>query len=201
MKQILVLLVALFGTFTAFVACDDDSNGKLDGLAKIYIYGKNSTNKYLHENADGSQRTLSIEEICKGDSVSITTHVRSTEASSSTICVITPVEEAPLWGAIDTVNMRLALNASDIQNLTDAAYYFDNSRKMFLQKFEANYTYTDTIAYMPSENRLAAYDKLIKLFSEEELNWTEIYRVFNEGFIFVPCTGAEYKELVEKGLD
>ena len=72
---------------------------------------------------------------------------------------------------------------------------------MFLQKFEANYTFTDTIAYMPSENRLAAYDKLIKLFNEEELNWTEIYRVFNEGFIFVPCTGEEYKELVEKGLD
>ena len=72
---------------------------------------------------------------------------------------------------------------------------------MFLQKFEANYTYGDTIAYMPSENRLAAYDKLIKLFSEDELNWTEIYRVFNEGFIFVPCTGEEFKELVEKGLD
>ena len=54
---------------------------------------------------------------------------------------------------------------------------------------------------MPREYRLEAYEKMKKLFSEDELNWTEIYRVFNEGFIFVPCTGAEFKELVEKGLD
>ena len=97
--------------------------------------------------------------------------------------------------------MRLALNAENIETIHAAAYHFDNSYKMYLQKYEPNYKHTDTIAYMPSENRLEAYEKLEKLFSEDELNWTEIYRVFNEGIIFVPCTGAEYKELVEKGLD
>ena len=201
MKQFLILLVALFGTFTVFIACDDDNNGKLEGFAKIYIQGKNITNKFLHENADGSQRLLSIEEICKGDSVSIEMEHRLTGATSSQICVITPVEDCPAYGAIDTINMRLALNAENIENIHAAAEYFDNSYKMYLQKYEPNNKHTDTIAYMPSENRLEAYEKLEKLFSEEELNWTEIYRVFNEGFIFVPCTGEEYKELVEKGLD
>ena len=68
MKQFAILLVAFIGAFTAFVACDDDGNGKLDEYAKIYINGKNITNKYLQENADGTQRKLTVEEICKGDS-------------------------------------------------------------------------------------------------------------------------------------
>ena len=85
MKQILVLLVAFIGAFTTFVACDDDSNGKLEGFAKIYIQGKNITNKFLHENADGSQRLLSIEEICKGDSVSIEMEHRLTGATKELI--------------------------------------------------------------------------------------------------------------------
>ena len=129
MKQFLILLVALFGTFTVFIACDDDNNGKLEGFAKIYIQGKNITNKFLHENADGSQRLLSIEEICKGDSVSIEMEHRLTGATSSHICVITPIEDCPAYGAIDTINMRLALNAENIENIHAAAEYFDNSYK------------------------------------------------------------------------
>ncbi len=211
MKQFAILLVAFIGAFTAFVACDDDSNGKLDEYAKIYINGKNLTNKYLQENADGTQRKLTVEEICKGDSIWIMMYDKEGEYCkgeivhgwSAKFCEITPREEAPLYGVIDTVNMRIALSAGYVETFHDASFYFDGRYNMYVQKANIGKPLSteDTIAYMPREYRLAAYEKMKKLFSEEELNWTEIYRVFNEGFIFVPCTGAEFKELVEKGLD
>ena len=98
------------------------------------------------------------------------------------------------------VNMRIALSAGYVETFHDASFYFDGRYNMYVQKVNGTKD-EDTIAYMPREYRLEAYEKMKKLFSEDELNWTEIYRVFNEGFIFVPCTGAEFKELVEKGLD
>ena len=45
-------------------ACKEDDGGKFDPFAKIWINGKNTTNK-----AQTTQQRLTAEQICKGDSV------------------------------------------------------------------------------------------------------------------------------------
>ena len=35
--------------------------------------------------------------------------------------------------------------------------------------------------------------QLTELFKDKESNWSEIYRIFTDAFIFVPCTAEEYK--------
>lgn len=210
MKRLFLLIAAISCGVFATVGCDDDdNNGKLDKEAKIWINGVNTTNKYLQENPDGSQRRLTVEEICKGDSVTIA--VRSYEgAVTGMACVINPIEDKPAWGGIDTIQMRLSLQAGNIQVLEDNAF-LSPDWYVYIQKMEryteivdngklyVGWVYTDTIAYVPRAQRLEAYEKLVPLFEDKDANWSEIYRIFNEAYIFVPCTGEEYKKLRESG--
>ena len=204
-EKIILSFAALFVTFALFSCEESDKGGKLDGDAKIWITGKDGGNKFLHVYSDGTQRRLTAEEICKGDSVYIFHVPRENTMASSVFCVITPVPGCDGYGSIDTVNMRLGMLAGNINGITGNDFLSDDYH-VFITKFKygANGDYLgtyDTIAYVPTSQRLAAYDELLKYVGDEEGNWDKIYKIFNDAFIFIPCTGEEYKAIEAAGLN
>ena len=56
----------------------------------------------------------------------------------------------------------------------------------------------DTIAYIPNRVLRDAEEKIVKAYSDS--NYTEVYKLFNEAYKFVPTTGKQYRKLKEKGL-
>ncbi len=44
-------------------------------------------------------------------------------------------------------------------------------------------------------------DQLEELFKDKEANFTEIYKLFSDAFVFIPCTAEEYRELEAAGLN
>ena len=59
----------------------------------------------------------------------------------------------------------------------------------------------DTLAYIPTVQHHAIVDQLEELFKDNEANITEIYKLFSDAFVFIPCTEEEYRELEAAGLN
>lgn len=170
------------------VACDDDG-GKYNPYAKIYINGVDAQNKAATEKI-----RLTVEQICKGDSV----------------CMIGVISGGNIFSFvsatdhyIDTVNMRLVFPAYNIfgtDNSLDAdnsPFFRDGERFCLVDFHYANMF--DTIGYVPTLSRLQAKEALRELFKDRDANRDAIYKVFTEAFTFVPCTGAEYRAMIERG--
>lgn len=56
----------------------------------------------------------------------------------------------------------------------------------------------DTIAYLPNAILRKAEQDIYKAYTDS--NFTEIYRIFNEGFKFKPITGKKWQELRKDSL-
>ena len=201
---------------TALTSCKDDDGdgGKFNPDAKIWINARNTTNKYIHENADGTQRRQTAEEICKGDSIALCGETKFTGGGYCINYTLKPTIEGSYL--IDTVNMRLPLtagNADDGYTPLDKNMFLDENMSWVVRKivYERaydllkgdydSYKWSDTLAYVPMSARHAAKEAMRELWDDRDGNREEIYRIFNEAFYFIPCTGEEYKALLEKGED
>lgn len=179
-------LLMLLGAVLLFTACNkDDENNKFDANHRLYITGVNKANKAVrYEN-------LSVEEIVRIDSVWL--------YSSDLHSGISELFEFAL-GNIDTINNRFAMQAGYINNGTYDNIFFAY-RNYYLMRFvygENNeYLGTDTLAYVPNKQITDAKAKIDSLFPLEK--WSEIYEIFNNAFTFIPCTGAELRELEKSG--
>ena len=201
-EKIILSFAALFVAFALFSCEESDKGGKLGQDAKIWITGKDGGNKYLKVNSDGTQRRLTVEEICKWDSVSIHTVPNDNRYIFDIFCTIDPVPGCDGYGSIDTVNMRLGMLAGNIGGITGNDFLSDEYHVIIAKDwYEGDYLKNDTIGYVPTSQRLAAYEELLKYVGKEEDNWDKIYKIFNDAFIFYPCTGEEYKELEAAGLN
>lgn len=212
-KNLILTALAIASAFLVFSCDDEQTGGKLDQDAYIYINGRNSVNKSgtLTASTD-KQKRLTVEEICKGDSLCLMAYKEGIH-NLGEICEVKFIYD----GSIDTINNRIALRAGNINGLEKNEFLMEEW-KWYIRKL--NWIYNgvdengdtvyvgaldinahDTIAYIPTEQRLAVVDTLTTLFEDKEGNWDKIYKIFNDAFIFYPCTGEEYKELKEAGLN
>lgn len=197
-----IAAVAIAAFSAAFCSCDDDGE-KYNPNAKIYINGVDALNKVAT-----TQQRLTVEQICKGDSIRMNTSnneklPENFEWSDFGITINSKEEY------IDTVNMRLVFPAYDVLGGADGVdnsdytpennvFFFGKGRSLYIT--DGHYaTYGDTIGYIPDKVRLEAYDVLMELFKDKDANREKIYDVFTNAFQFIPCTGAEYKAMIERG--
>ena len=198
----LIAAVAIAAISAALCSCDDDG-GKYNPNAKIYINGVDAQNKSMTV-----QQRLTVEQICKGDSVRMNTSnnekLDALREWSDFGITINSKEEY-----IDTVNLRFVFPAYDVlggangvdnsdYTPEDNVFFFGKGRSLYIT--DGHYaTYGDTIGYIPDKVRLEAYDVLMELFKDKDANREKIYDVFTNAFQFIPCTGAEYKAMLERG--
>ena len=212
-KNLILMAFAIVSAFLVFSCDDEQTGGKLDQDANIYINGRNSVNKSVSTtNTDGTQKRLTVEEICKGDSVCLLAYKKGSTTQEATFLYKFIAD-----GGIDTINSRIALYAGNINGLEKNEFLMEEW-KWYIRKLnwvyngedeDGNPMYVcglsleahDTIAYIPTEQRLAVVDTLTTLFEDKEGNWDKIYKIFNDAFIFYPCTGEEYKAIEAAGLN
>ena len=192
-KTLFALLpIAIF--CIAFSSCKDDEDSKLDKEAKIYINGVDHINKNLQYNKDGK---LTAHDICRLDTLILNTIMESGESiGAGVFCHCN--------NDIDTINDRLILIAGNLTTLDDNQFInAEYTPHAYLTKSvydkDGEWISFDTIAYVPRAQRLEAYYQIRELWDKDE--WDKMYKIFEDGLIFVPCTGAEYKALVEAGIE
>lgn len=189
MKNLLLITAAALTSALLLSSCKDDNNGKLPDNVKIYINGQDKTNK-----ATTTSEAMTVAEICRFDSLFLN-ETYSDGSNGAAFCTIAALGSN---FAIDTINNRICMTADqvDVENnswlMKDSHFLILNGHKNCLP---------DTLAYVPRAQHNAAVDKLTELFKDKENNWTEIYRIFTEAFIFVPCTAEEYRALEAAGLN
>lgn len=200
MKNIFRILAVILALSTA--SCDDED--KCDSV-RVYVNGREALNKSI----DNPER-LSVKEICKLGELWLKADGPKywiEDAGGQWVCETSIGQHFMLdipdgWdgvGWIDTANCRLRF-AADVIN------YFELDREnhsFFLERFKFVLTNNDgdTIAYVPTAQRMAVVDELLVLFDNKEKNWNRICELFNDAFIFIPCTGEEWNELAEAGLN
>ncbi len=184
----------------AAAACDDE---KCDSV-NVYINGKDAQNKSITD----STGRLSVKEVCKLGELFLMggwdeehTWIDENGLATSEGCMgyffmINPEFDGQGW--IDTANCRLRFTP-DIIN------FFETDREehgFFREDFKFVLTVGlngDTVAYIPTTQRMAVVDELLVLFDNKEKNWNRICQLFTDAFIFIPCTPEEWKELKKRG--
>ena len=173
MKKLLLLLIAMISI--SMVSCKDDENGKLNPDAKIWIKGvDHKGNKTL--SLDNSEQ-LSVHELLVRDSL----YLWSSNGSGESFCFAD--------NRIDTIRDRVSIRAGAINGIDDNIYL--NDTMMVMVDFHQGKHFLDTIGYIPAEQVNAMREKLIPLFNAEQ--WDEVYKVFEDGLQFLPCTADEFK--------
>ncbi|MBR6250134.1 MAG: hypothetical protein IKR17_02935 [Bacteroidales bacterium] len=204
MKRTILLLMV--GFIFAFASCDkDDDNGKLDPNAKIYISG---VDKLLKNTRYGVDAPLTAHEICRLDSLWLVSDKVNEDGGVTTSCSYFSFS-GESGCTIDTINNRLVFNAGNINGIDDNwfldpstgfnDYYIYRDVLVYDERGVATQIGLDTLAYIPNAQRQAAYEQIKALWDTE--NWDAIYEIFQNAFTFVPCTGKEFRELKEAGLN
>lgn len=207
----------IFGAVLSLAAasCDDDNK---HGAVNVYINGRETQNK----SADGSGR-LSVKEVCQLGELLLTGgwdeanswfedgYSTPTYTGLSYQFMINPPAKYTTVGEIDTANCRLRFRPEIIE-------WFEREREshgFFRESFhfvitdargyeEGTYydpQKADTVAYIPNAQRMAVVDELLVLFDDMDGNWDRICELFNDAFVFVPCTGEEFRALEAAGLN
>lgn len=110
-------------------------------------------------------------------------------------------------GEKDTINDMLLWQAAciltaDGKILRDFLY----AENMFItagdmgggEEYIINNPKLDTVGYIPNATIIEARKHIEELYDAEK--YDEIYEYFHHAFEIIPCTGSEYKALVEQGL-
>lgn len=206
--SMLALLATALPLFMPSACKDGGDVGKFDPYAKIWINVKDLSNK-----AQTTQQRFTAEQKCKGDSIVLMGTYKPNNSRSATIYQIKPTSGGFL--PIDTINMRIAMeagNADDGFTPLDKNILLREGHNWYIQKFDRdwetdptgekfNWIWGDTICYIPTAVRLAAREELRKLWDDRDANREAIYKIFNETFVFYPCTGAEYKRMLEEWIE
>lgn len=183
-------------------SCKDDNDGKLPDHAYIYINGQDKTNKTA-----SSSEAMTVSEICRYDSILLMKYhyFEGQICGGFGICTIVTNPNNEGNNGIDTVNNRISILAREVsiglEYITGGL--LDTCARYVI--LDGHHTdggghVEDTLAYIPKAQHRAAVEKLEELYKDKDNNWSEIYRIFNEAFIFVPCTGDEYKAMPEEAL-
>ena len=194
-----IAAVAIAAISAAFSSCDDDG-GKYDPYTKVYINGIDAPSvKSVQVN---SEIRLTAAEVCRRDSIDLSGQYVQNKDKTCWFGTFTITTGGTLNDgcAIDTVGNRLVYPAYKIFGVNDDmspsadSPFFDPYVRMFLRQLHG-----DTLGYIPTASRVEAYNVLLELFKDKDANREKIYDVFTEAFQFVPCTGAEYKAMIERG--
>lgn len=197
----------------AAAACDDE---KCDSV-NVYINGQERQNK----SATDAGR-LTVKEVCKLEELRLsgaTYHISENGDTTIEDCTyyftVEDLGNKNDIGWIDTAKCRLRFRPTIIK-------YFETDREnhcffheqknfvveevrgdlAFLTGYRGDCTPTfDTVAYIPNAQRMAVVDELLVLFDDKEKNWNRICQLFTDAFVFVPCTGKEFRELEAAGLN
>lgn len=186
-----ILIAALAATFT-FAACDDDSNGKYNPDAKLYINGVDRANKSIFDSV------MTVAEILRLDSIMIYAQWPN-EWGNYTSCGETFTFER---GNIDTINNRLVMRVGGIAGIEGNPFFTKDNYFVCRHNYRVMpgnplYGSMDTLGYVPNAQRREAYEKICALWESED--WPQIYEIFQNAFTFIPCTGAELTEMEKNG--
>lgn len=108
----------------------------------------------------------------------------------------------------DTVNGILKRWASDVIRYDNTIVPdFITGRNIVIERyfgdsFEGDHLWAqhlDTIGYIPNAVIETAQNRIMAAYEQED--WQGIYNIFNESFVFLPITGAEYRELEKAGTN
>ena len=106
-------------------------------------------------------------------------------------------------GQRDTVNNRLLMWSSDILTVDGTIQYdFIGATNTHLiipngRTDEYGLPLYDTCGYIPQSVIDSAREQIEALYAQER--YDEIYELFHTAFVFFPCTGEEYKQIVANG--
>ncbi len=195
----LIAAVAIAAISAALCSCDDDG-GKYNPNAKVYINGVDMPS--LKSTPKGSGAKLTAGDVCKSDSIDLTGQYVLSEGATCWLGFFTiSATGADNDGCIiDTAENRLVYPAYKIFGFDDDAPvstedpFFNPDVRLYLRQ-----THGDTLGYIPTASRVEAYNVLLELFKDKDANREKIYDVFTNAFQFIPCTGAEYKAMIERG--
>lgn len=107
----------------------------------------------------------------------------------------------------DTINDRLLWQATDILTADGRlSKCFIYAKNMFFtvgdivggEDNARDNPKLDTVGYIPNATIIEARKHIEELYDAEK--YDEIYEYFHHAFEIIPCTGSEYKALVEQGL-
>lgn len=169
----IVFVLAIFG-------CKKDDRGQLDKNAMISIWPSGATTKATNH--------LSNYEI-----------VRQAESISyfNPDIVSTSITRGFTKDQRDTINTRLLMFGTDIiDQFGNYVPEFIEGNDFVIRRNLATPIQTpiwDTIAYIPNAVIKSARATIQKAYAEG--NYTEVYRVFDEAFTFIPCGGEEWRAL------
>ncbi len=193
MKNLLLFTAAVLASAAFLFSCKDDDNGKLPDNVKIYINGQDRTNKTAT-----ITEAMSVAAICRFDSLEMLEQYADGSCGSA-FFTITGLGNC----AIDTINNRLSIAANQIDEIEANSWLMKDSHFIIRDGHSDGWggNKMDTLGYVPRTQHNAAVDKLTELFKDKENNWSEIYRIFTDAFIFVPCTAEEYRALEAAGMN
>lgn len=168
----IVFVLVIFG-------CKKDDRGQLDKNAMISIWPSGATTKATNH--------LSNYEI-----------VRQAESLSFYSPSFTgPGTRGFTKDQRDTINVRLLMFGSDIiDQFGNYVPEFIEGNDFVIRRNLATPVQTpiwDTIAYIPNAVIKSARATIQKAYTDGD--YTEVYRVFNEAFTFIPCGGEEWRAL------
>lgn len=194
MRQILFQLSTILCASLVFVSCDD-KNTAPDDNCTVWINGQDKAgNKALCEY---QSRTLTAAEVCRLGNLDLTA-----TNGSAVGCSINPNFDTE--ATIDTINNRIGLRTFHNSGSLNGVL-FSREYKFTLLYVDTTHFEFDTVAYIPNKERLAVIDTLTYLYDESnggwDENWETIQKIANEAFTFIPCTGAELRELEAAGLN
>lgn len=196
----------------AAAACEDDKCGSVN----VYVNGQEGQNK----SATDAGR-LTVKEICKLEELRLngaTYYIENGDTTASFCTYYFTVEDLDARkdiGWIDTAKCRLRFRPTIIKYFEDDREnhcFFNGQKNFVIEEARGHLSYEtgtredciptyDTVAYIPTAQRMAVVDELLVLFDDKEKNWDRICELFNDAFVFIPCTGKEFRELEEAGLN
>lgn len=188
-----ILLLAMAGAILS--ACDKKEDGfqwrpndlfPIQGIDKTaQVATVRGTLKF----ANGQQQRMTAKEVTKRYLEiypDVAWHATNNEGSKGYLYV--PTEY------VDTANARFMMASGCIirEDGSIGKDFIYNHDNYFVD------THTgDTIAYIPNSAIESARERIIALHSEGR--YDEIYELLQNAFVFYPCTGEEYKQIVKNG--
>lgn len=205
MKKLLLLAIV---AVAIFASCDknDDYVFKTDAYIFLPFKGQSKQVAFSGDQfrkfkvgSNYSGRTWTAHDIVRRDDVYL--------ACTDTTHGDPLIYERWFWPELrDTVNDMLLFRGEDILTAQGELYrgflynyidYYVLVGKFDFENLDHNPD-LDTVGYIPNATIIEARKHIEELYDAEK--YDEIYEYFHHAFEIIPCTGSEYKALVEQGL-